>query len=105
MAEDEIKDVAGFYKWLERCKAEFAALGEKWTTGKHEFAESWWNIHERRENKDASIPPDVDERRKTNDSLHRIEEDLKQIKKDTKGIRGFFKKWLSYGASKAMDDD
>lgn len=98
MAENEIKDLTGFYKWVERCKKEFKEIGEAWTTSKIEFAEKWWDIHERRENKRLEPTTTVNHLREWADmlrmakeqgkTLQEVHDEIKEVGKDTKKAGG-----------------
>lgn len=92
---DNIRDLAGYYKWVQRCKREFEELGEKFTTTKQRFADDWWHVHERTENRDVEPPPDIVERRQINDSLHKIDKKLDEIHKDTSRTGNIFKSFAS----------
>lgn len=45
-------------------------------------------IHDRIENQDADVPPEVDLLRDWNDSLHRIEKQLEQVHQNTSMLEG-----------------
>lgn len=60
----------------------------QYTTKTRSMFRDLLRIHDRVENKDIDIPPEVEWIRDMNDSLHRIDEQLKQINHKTGLIEG-----------------
>lgn len=102
---DEIKDLTGFYKWLENWKVELRQKGESFTTSKFKFAKDWWlNAHERRR-EDVPLPPEVEEDRRRakeiRDSLDNVHKKLDGLAAQKK-IDGW--KFLRSIASQVIGD-
>src|ERR1051325_855095 len=74
------------------------------TTRSRNFFRDLLRIHDRIENQDAEVPPEIEFIRDTNDSLRRIEEHLREVRGNTEKLPSVIQLVLSvlkFGGSQA----
>ena len=84
-------DMERYEKFIQKKREE----GENFTTRTRAFFKDMFLLRDRRENEGLELPPDVVAGRRWNDSLHKIEKDLEDIKKNTSDIHSSFDSFWS----------